>query len=184
MVLNERLMHFIDVNNLLSENQAGFRKLYSTIDHVFLLKCIIDLCRFKRQKLYCAFIDYQKAFDSVWRDGLWYKLINFYSIKGNIINVIKSMYANTKSHVLVNGCTSQSFDCLVGVRQGENLSPLLFSLYINDLEEYLLENGNSHLDFKDAEINGLLKVFILLYADDTVILSNSEKGLQKGLDNM
>ena len=47
--------------NILAEEQAGFRKGYSTIDHILNLKCLIDLYLFRGKKLYCAFIDYKKA---------------------------------------------------------------------------------------------------------------------------
>jgi hypothetical protein len=60
---------------LLCEEQAGFRKRYGTTDHIFNLKCLIDLYLFRRKKLYCAFIDYRKAFDSVDRILLWQKLL-------------------------------------------------------------------------------------------------------------
>ena len=74
-VLNERLCNFCDTNNVLSENQTGFRKGYSTVDHIFLLKSIIDLYRFKKRKLFCCLIDYKKAFDTVWRQGLWHIIV-------------------------------------------------------------------------------------------------------------
>ena len=77
---------------------------------------------------------------------------------------------------------SKYFASNTGVRQGENLSPLLFALYINDLETYLLSKGNNHIDFKDDAANNLVKLFILLHADDTIILSNTVAGLKKSLD--
>ena len=51
--------------NVLAEEQAWFRKGYGTTDHIFNLKCLIDLYLFRSRKLFCAFIDYKKAFDSV-----------------------------------------------------------------------------------------------------------------------
>ena len=63
----------------------------------------------------------------------------------------------------------------LGVRQGESLSPFLFSMYLNDIEEYLITNEFSGVDM------GVLKLFLLLYADDIVLFSESEAGLQKGL---
>ena len=184
MLLNERLTTFIDNNNLMSQNQAGFRKGYSTIDHIFLFKQIIELFRFKKTKLFCAFIDYQKAFDTVWREGLWYKMDKLYNIKGKILTVIKNLYSNIKSCVFVGGERSEFFESLTGVRQGENLSPLLFSLFVNDLEAYLSQKGPITLDFKDDEISNYLNLLIILYADDTVILSNSAKDLQQSLNNL
>ena len=64
------------------------------------------------------------------------------------------------------------------------MSPLLFSLYINDLEEYLLANGNNFIDFKDEICNSYVKLLVLLYADDTIVLSNTAAGLQKALEDL
>ena len=71
-LLNARLSKFIESNNILNENQAGFRKEYGTVDHIFVFKCIIDLFCAKKRKLFSTsnFVDYQKAFDTIWRNGL------------------------------------------------------------------------------------------------------------------
>ena len=74
------------------------------------------------------------------------------------------------------------FSILSGVRQGEILSPLLFNIFVNDLEHYMLSQGCKVVDFNDDMYNNYLKILLLLYADDTVIFSNSERGLQKCLD--
>ena len=97
---------------------------------------------------------------------MWYKLLKT-GIRGKIINVIKSMYENIKSRVKYDNLLSNDFTCLLGVRQGECLSPFLFSMYVNDLEEMLVSN-----EFKGIEI-GMLKLFLLLYADDIIIFSES-----------
>ena len=60
---------------ILGKEQAGFRKGYSTIDHVFVLHPVIDLYQSVRKRVFCAFIDYQKTFDSVDRSLLWQKLL-------------------------------------------------------------------------------------------------------------
>ena len=64
-VLNNRLNNYLESMNLLCEEQAGFRKHYGTTDHIFNLKCIIDLYLCRDKQLFCAFIVYKKAFDSV-----------------------------------------------------------------------------------------------------------------------
>ena len=86
--------------NILAEEQAGFRKGYSTIDHIFNLKCLIDLYLFRGKKLHCAFIDYKKAFDSVNRVYLWQKLRNN-NIDVKMFKIIHNLYANAKSCVRI-----------------------------------------------------------------------------------
>ena len=179
-ILNERLAKFCKNNAILSECQTGFRHGYSTMDHIFLLKSVIDIFRRNKRKLYCCFVDYQKAFDSVWREALWYKT-ELHGISGRFMSTVKSLYQNVKSCVFQNGQTSEFFTCSAGVRQGENLSPLLFSLFVNDLEKYMTDNQCNPLNFQFGQINHMLKLLLLMYADDTVILSDSRAGLQKGL---
>ena len=76
------------------------------------------------------------------------------------------------------------FSCLTGVRQGENLSPLLFSMYVNDLNSFLMSKGLngaiSKLNSEDIYI--YLKIMILLYADDTVLFSDSESDMKHSLE--
>ena len=121
--------------NITEENQSGFRKGYATIDHVFTLKTIIDIYLTRKKRLYCAFVDFKKAFDTIWRVGLWSKLINL-GLSGKILTVIQNIYINAKSCVTCNNNKSDSFMSHNGVRQGENISPLLFALYVNDLESF------------------------------------------------
>lgn len=152
-IINDRLKAVVE----LLENQAGFRSNYSTLDHIFLLKSIVDIYQSQNRQLYCAFIDYSKAFDSVWRAGLWYKLICT-GICGKVFTVIQHMYQNIKSCVTLNGIRSNFFNSYIGVRQGENLSPMLFAIYVNDLEQYLTDKGCEHLHFGDQELSNFLKV--------------------------
>ena len=97
-VINARLTEFIDYAGIIGSEQAGFRKGYSTSDHIFTFKCLLDLYLGKRKKLFCAFIDYKKAFDSVDRVCLWKKLIKT-GISGKVFKIIYNMYKNAKSYV-------------------------------------------------------------------------------------
>ena len=81
-----------------------------------------------------------KAFDTVWRDGLWYKML-LNNINGKMYNIIQNMYNNITSCIVYNNAVSDYFACDNGVRQGENLSPFLFSLFLNDLETFLQEKN-------------------------------------------
>ena len=191
-MLNNRLTEFLDKNDKLSENQAGFRKGYGTTDHMFVLNSLIEIMKVSKKKLFCAFIDFSQAFDSIWRGGLWRKLL-FNSVNGNFFTIVYNMYENIKSCVRINDETSAFFPSECGVRQGENLSPLLFSLYLNDLENFIISGGVSSIDLEiissiDLEIisnetHVYLKLLILLYADDTIIFSNDKENFQKALDN-
>ena len=70
-ILNERLKLFLSCNKILCEEQPGFRNGYSTSDHMFSLHFIIHLYLIKGKRLYGAFVDYHKAFDSIHRVTLW-----------------------------------------------------------------------------------------------------------------
>ena len=61
-VLNDRLCNFLEYNEMLHENQAGFRKHYSTTDHIFTLHSLIELLKYEKKKLFCCFVDFSKAF--------------------------------------------------------------------------------------------------------------------------
>ena len=85
-VLNQRLYNYLTSYEILKENQAGFRAGYSSFDHIFSLYALIELLKAKNKKLYCCFIDFRKAFDSVWRIGLWMKMLGN-GINGKIFNL-------------------------------------------------------------------------------------------------
>ena len=182
-VLNSRLTKFLDSNEIILENQAGFRKGYATTDHIFVLNALIEIIKSRKQQLFCAFIDFSQAFDSIWRVGLWRKLL-FNSVNGKFFRIVTSMYDNIKSCVKFNNETSAFFASQCGVRQGENLSPMLFALYLNDLENFLLSGGVDTLnfDFFTGEFQIYLKLLILLYADDTIIFSDNKENFQKCLN--
>ena len=192
IILNNRLK--IVAKWVISQIQAGFRPGYSTLDHVFSLMCILILYKNYKKNLFIAFIDYQKAFDTIWRAGLWSKLMKE-GIGGKFLNVIKDMYAKSKSCVLQNGKTSGYFSSYAGVRQGEILSPLLFAFYINDLEDFFKSKNISSLsslkdishdviNLMDIEMNLYLDLLTLFYADDTILMSETALGLQQALDEL
>ena len=131
----------MDEDFILGPEQAGFREGFSTIDHIFTLYSIIEFYKYKKGRIYCAFVDYSKAFDLIERSSLWIKLLNN-GINGKILDVIKNVYVKAKSCIKLDGKLSDYFNCGKGVRQGENLSPVLFAIYLNDYQSYLSENSN------------------------------------------
>ena len=93
-----------------------------------------------------------------------------------MLAIIKSIYQNVKSQVKHNNVLSSSFTCNIGVRQGECLSPFLFSMYLNDLENKLRINGVHGI------LIDLIQLFVLLYADDIILMTTTASDLQKALD--
>ena len=180
-VLNKRLTNYIETNNLLNQNQAGFRSGFSCQDHIFTLYSLVEILKARRKKLFCAYVDFSAAFDRVHRASLWQNVLN-HNINGKIFQVIYNMYSNIKSCVSLQGSFSAYFDCQNGVRQGENLSPLLFALFLNDMQSYIESNGGLGIELNDDRDILWLKLLILLYADDTVILSDTAENLQSSLN--
>ena len=180
-VLNARLNDYLE--DCISENQAGFRKTYSTLDHIFSMYALIELLKSQKKKLFCCFVDFSSAFDSVWRVGLWQKILA-HKVNGKVFRIIFNMYSGIKSCVSVMGKNSPLFCSYAGVRQGENLSPILFSMYLNDLGNFLEDSqvNGIPLDVDNDELVHFSKLAVLLYADDTVLLANNEQDLQNSLD--
>ena len=191
-LISSRITRFCDSIELLGSEQAGFRRGFSTCDHIFSLHVLITIyTKVLKKKLYCCYVDYRKAFDSVPRIYLWYKLLA-YGINGKIFNIVKGLYAKAKSAIKQNNHHSAFFGCDIGVRQGDNLSPLLFALYLNDLQDHLANayNGLSSSSrliqdtVQDEDTVVYLKLFTILYADDTVIFAESRDELQAALHGM
>ena len=190
------ILFIVKINNylylslsLLGEEPAGFRAGYSTFDHMFVLHCSVDIYRYHNKRVFCAFVDYKKAFDLIDRSSFWLELIAT-GDRGKILNVIYHMYDNAKSCVIKNSDFSAVFDCQIGVRQGENLSPLLFAIFINDFH-YHMSQQYSGIPFvpidmanciNNDELFVLLRLWVLLYADDIIILAKTACDLQKALD--
>lgn len=189
-MLNDRLASYVSAVGILGDEQAGFRPGFSTIDQMFVLQAIIEIYLHKRKRLYCAFVDYHKAFDLVDRSSLWLKLISC-GINGRLITVIYNLYDQAKSCVkMPNGSMSDQFMCNIGVRQGENLSPLLFAIYLNDFELFISQKYKGlsmvstelNVNLSDEDVEVFVRLYALLYADDTVIMAENEHDLQSALN--
>ena len=188
-VLNNRLEKFIEVNQIIGEEQAGFRHGYSTLDNIYILKTITDFYLSKKKRLFVAFVDFRKAYDNLNRSALWYKMIKN-GIKGNFLRVIFNMYDNASSSVNSNGFLSERFMSSIGVKQGDNISSVLFTIFLYDIKHYItaqcqgLQTLNKHI--AETQHNNTYEVIenILLYADDTLLMAESPEDLQMALNNL
>ena len=149
-VLNERLIKLME--NTISNTQFGFRKNHRTSDSIFVLKSLINKYLHKnKNKIYACFVDLKKAFDSVWRKALLYKLYKAGAGK-KIFNIIKGQYEETKSAFKHQEWHSEYFEITQGVKQGDSLSPTLFNLFINDLDAEFSNENSCPLELIDTKV--------------------------------
>ena len=175
-ILNNRLTDFLDKNKIIHDSQIGFKKKARTSDHIFILNTIFRKYVKSNQKLFVCFVDFKKAYDCVWREALKLKLLR-QGIRGNFWGVISNMMSENESHIKSDGLLSKGFPCETGVRQGDVLSPNLFNLFLNDLPG-IFENSS------DSPGLGSLMIHCLLYADDLILFSLSEPGMQDKLNKL
>ena len=174
-IMKNRLQKFCDTNNLINPEQISGRKSARSADHLTVIRFLIEKYALQgKKKLYACFFDLKKAFDTVDRAILFYKLLQKYKIGGNFLKLFGQMYENNQMYVKLSAGLTQPFRTTVGVKQGCVLSPLIFNLFINDLPEQF----NDHCD--PVVINHK-KVHALMFADDVMILSQSAEGLKKAI---
>ena len=173
--LNSRLMNFYEEK--FANQQFGFRTNHRTTDSIFILKSLITKYLVKKKsKMFACFVDLRRAFDTVWHDGILYKLMqNGIGLK--FFTIIKDMYKCCQSAVKIDNEYSDFFEIDRGVKQGDSLSPTLFNCFINDIHS-IFDDTCDLLCLQDTSINSLS------FADDLVIFSETHTGLQSALDKL
>ena len=180
-IINNRLQIWVGQNNITGEHQAGYKKNYMTIDHAFTLLAAVQkqFSNTSGRKLYVAFVDFEKAFDSISRKLLW-PILSKNGITGKLYNCIKSMYSDVKARIRNGDKLSNTVNSTKGVKQGDSCSSILFSLFVNELANDIINNGRHGVRIS----RDLVELFILLFADDLVLLSETVVGLQRQLNNL
>ena len=145
-----RLTDFLDVNNLISNSQYGFRKKHSTLHPLIHFQNFVSTALDKKEHAIAIFCDLRKAFDTVDHKILLTKLKKM-EVRGVELLWFQDYLTNRKQIVHINGSNSLLLNILIGVPQGSILGPLLFLIYINDLPL-------------------CSELFALLFADDTTLL--------------
>ncbi|XP_048575386.1 uncharacterized protein LOC5499458 [Nematostella vectensis] len=161
-VIYKNIMEHLENNNILFANQHGFRKNHSC--ETQLLLTVEDLARNTDNggQIDMLILDFSKAFDKVAHGRLISKLL-YYGIQGRTLAWIKSWLTNRTQRVVVDGVSSKPVDVTSGVPQGTVLGPLMFLLFINDMQENL--ECTLRLFADDA-----LLYYQITHDDDTLVL--------------
>ena len=130
--------------------------------------------RSQGKKTWMAFLDFRKAFPSVWREGLWEKM-KYYGIDGKFLRLCQDLYRDVGVRVRVGKVFSERYTIEGGLRQGCILSPSLFSLFLMDLAEELERQGLR------IRVRGTW-MGACFFADNIVLLAESDNDLQNMLD--
>ncbi len=170
ILINERLDKWSTSNNIQRKAQIGFKKKSRPSDHLLVLKTLVCHYNNNGKKLYTCFVDFKKAFDSVWRLGMIYKLIKC-GMNTSYIKLIRHMYEQTSQSLKINNGLSRPFMTSKGVKQGCILSPRLFNLFINDLP-LIFDTTCDPVQLGNAKLS------CLMYADDLILLSETAEGIQ------
>ena len=173
-ILSKRIASWAENNHILCDEQFGFRTGRRTSDAVYILHSLIQSQILKKKQLYCCFIDFKQAFDTIPHSQLWLRLQQT-GIPLKIVKLLQSYYLQAASCVGTPKGDTNYFTIEQGVKQGCNLSPLLFSLYINNLPR-LISHPNITLSPPT--------VSCLMFADDIVIFSNDPNELQYSLTQL
>ena len=155
----------------LSESQTGFRAGRSTVDQLFSLRQLAEKFTEIGSPLYCCYIDYQKAFDTVWQEGLW-KAMEHLGYPSKIVRLLQALYKTSKTAVRVNQELTDWFPTQTGVRQGCILSPQLFNILLELVLRLSIEDVEVIIKIQGQIIHNLR------FADDIVLLVSSENDLQ------
>ena len=149
-IIYDRMVNFIDKNNIFSKYQFGFRKNMNTETALINFVDFVYKGLTAKENVGAIFMDLSRAFDVMDHDILQLKL-NHYGFRGNFLSLLMSFIRERKYFVNINGMNSETRTVNIGVPQGSTLGPLLFLLYVNDME-----NCSSILHFT-------------LFADDTTL---------------
>ena len=154
-------------------NQLGFCKGAQTVDHILTLRtCIDKYVNTQKGRLYTCFVDYAKAFDTVSRDALLFKLHKM-GVDGKFFDCLSYMYKNSSAKIKLLGKLSETIDICIGTEQGHPLSPELFKCFIHELSVQLNQTDPDICPKLDE-----VPISHLLWADDLVLMSLSKVGLQ------
>ncbi len=175
-VVRDLLTDWALVEKQISDTQFGFCPTRNTSQPIFILRHILTVAKLNKKKLFTAFLDLTAAYDSVQREKLWAHLRNIHVPK-YLLSAMMAMYEGSV-YILVDGDkVSDEIMATQGLKQGCPLSPLLYSLFTNDLGKFL--NATDHGAMTALQTT---HVSHTEYADDIALSANTATHLQLQLD--
>ena len=163
---------------IIAEEQAGFRAEKSTTEQIFNLGILCEKYLQYQQNLYHVFIYLKiKAFDRVWNPALW-ATMRKYNINANLVCTTEQLYVKATSAVQMNGSIGELFRTTVGVRQGYLLSPTLFNIFLERIIPDALEEHDGKVSI------GAGNIINLRFADDIDALAEEEQELEAQVESL
>jgi hypothetical protein len=184
-IINTRLSRWCEERGLLHESVGGFRVRRGAVDQVYSMHTVCKLQARRRRRTYVCFVDIHKAYDNVWRDGLWWKLRHEYHVDEKLLRVIRQLYARVDSRYVLNGQYHTPWVRMSkGLRQGCVLSPLLFNLFVSGMCQELHNTGAGvtlpvlELQSAGGPAQREVRLASLSFADDLGLVADDADGLR------
>ena len=175
-ILRSRLEDKCVREHLIPIEQCSGKYKARTADHLMVFQHIITkYTKHQNKTLYVCFFDLAKAYDKTSRIQLFYQLLKEYKIGGKFLNILQNIYSENKMYIKLDKGLTQPFLTTTGLFQGCNFSNILFNLYTGKLPAIYDEECDP------VYINNQ-PVYILNWADDAVVFSQSEAGLKRSIE--
>ncbi|GBP25976.1 LINE-1 retrotransposable element ORF2 protein [Eumeta japonica] len=172
-IILSRIAVTLDENQ--PKEQAGFRSKFSTIDHIHVLRQVLQKYQEYNKTYYIGFVDFQKAFDSLEHEYIW-EALRCQGVQMKYIRTLSTIYSGSTAQVKLEA-TGEPFSIQRGVRQGDPISPKLFSAVLEMIFR------NLQWECMGLNINGE-KLNHLRFADDLILFSENSKSLEKMLQQL
>ena len=172
-LLQKRMEEVLDRNQ--PREQAGFRKHFSTTDHIYTLNQVIEKCNEFNLPLCVGYIDYEKAFDSVEHFAI-FEALRKINVKEDYVQILENIYDKATARIHIDGMESEPFPIKRGVRQGDPISPKLFTSAIEEI-------------FKKAELSSGIEIdgetlTDLRFADDVALLTKTPQQMESQMNTL
>ena len=164
--INNRLKTYAE--DLLSQEQNGFRRNRSTTDNIFIMRQILEKCYEYNIEMYVLFIEFKQAFDSVGKQKI-IQILQELRVPNRLVRLINMTIQNTEASVKIENLTYNPFSITSGVRQGDPFSAKIFSLILDAVIKKLILRVDLSLKLKQ----------IVAYAVDVALVARSLEALKE-----